>query len=442
MLLQNWWYTTLLGQKYSKCPPLKDEIKTDVLIVGGGMAGLSAAIRLMKSGKKIVLLERNICGGSSTGKSAGFLTPDSEIELAQLLRRFGPKGARELWDVATSGGKQIVSSINKYKIKCDLQEQPSLFLGIGNSGKKDIQEEAQSRKEFGLDYSLYDKKQMKSVIGSSSYSSGLSYKETFSINPLQYAQGLKQVLLDNGVTVYEFSEVTHLQKNTVKTHLGKVEAKEIIFCADKLKPTLTKYSKNIYHAQTFLSISEPLEKIDIQKIFPNGPFQCWDSELIYSYFRLTGDNRLLVGGGSLASTFAKNDTNSPRVIEGVINEMKRRIPVLRHVQFIQYWPGRIDITRDLLPTILKQPRSKTIHFVLGCVGLPWAAFCGRLAAEHVLGNEDKKYYKYFSANRKFLMPLSLQKLFGKKLLFTINSSWSKYKQKDSKDSIEFNDENW
>jgi len=53
MLLQNWWYTTLLGLKYTVCPPLREEITSDVLIVGAGIAGLSAALRLMDSGKKV-----------------------------------------------------------------------------------------------------------------------------------------------------------------------------------------------------------------------------------------------------------------------------------------------------------------------------------------------------------------------------------------------------
>ena len=166
MLLQNWWYTTLLDRKYTKCPPLRKSIKTDVLIVGGGMAGLSAAMRLMDSGKTVVLLERNIYGGSSTGKSAGFLTPDSEIELAQLLRRFGRKRAKELWDVTTNGENHIVSTINRYQIDCDLQEQPSLFLGLGRSGEKAIKEESESRGEFDFDYSLYDRKQISTVINS------------------------------------------------------------------------------------------------------------------------------------------------------------------------------------------------------------------------------------------------------------------------------------
>ena len=70
MILQNWWFTTLMGIKNPMAPPLRKDIKTSVAVIGGGVAGLSAALRLSQAGVKTVLLESNICGGSTTGKSA------------------------------------------------------------------------------------------------------------------------------------------------------------------------------------------------------------------------------------------------------------------------------------------------------------------------------------------------------------------------------------
>src|SRR5689334_25018768 len=136
MIVQNWWYTTLLGIQNPLQPPLTDQVRTDVLVVGAGMSGLTAAWRLALAGRKVVLLERNICGGSSTGKSAGFLTPDSELELAQLLRRFGPEGARDLWGCATRGGQVLRRAAAEHAIECDLQQQDSLFLALGRRGAK------------------------------------------------------------------------------------------------------------------------------------------------------------------------------------------------------------------------------------------------------------------------------------------------------------------
>lgn len=424
----------MMGIKEPMRPPLKGDIKTDVLIVGAGASGIAAALRLAGSGKKVTLLEKNICGGSSTGKSAGFLTPDSELELSQLLRKYGTKGAKDLWEVAARGVDIMVENINRHKIDCDLQVQDCLFLGKGPSGWKDVEDEVNARKQLGYSSTVYKGSETSSVIGSSAYSGAIRYTGTYGVNPLLYAQGMKQVLLDAGVDIFESSEVLSWKDKTVFTHLGSVTADKIIFCIDKPKPTVTKFAGSVYHAQTFLSVSEPLGDKDIAELFPQGPLQCWDSDLIYTYFRLTGTKRLLVGGGDMITTYAKNDTTSARVIDRVISGLKEKIPTIRPLRFIQYWQGRIDMTRDLIPTVLVDPDHPWAHFVLGCVGLPWATFCGDFAARNVLDDKEldnEKYYRYFSPERKFFLPLWLEQVLGKRIVFTVNNAWAKYRQKDA-----------
>jgi gamma-glutamylputrescine oxidase len=430
MILQNWWFTTLVGRKGTLRPALQNDIGADVLIIGGGATGLSAARKLMESGLHVVLLERNICGGSSTGKSAGFLTPDSELELSQLIRRFGVQGARDLWEVPTQGIQLMKSTIEAHGIECDFMRQDSLFLGKGASGLKDVLEEFEGRKKLGYKQTLYGAAEIPSILGSRSYSGGVRYSDTYGINALQYAQSLKEVLLEKGVEIYEASEVRSISGHTAKTHLGSVTADVIILCADKMKPALSPYARNIFHAQTFLSISEPLKARERDLLFPSGHLQCWDSDLVYSYYRLTGDQRVLLGGGSMLTTFSMNDVTTPRVIERVIRGFKRAVPGLKDVEFIQYWPGRIDCTRDLLPTVGRDKDSPWIHFAFGCVGLPWATFCGDFVARHVLNDrsEDTKYYHYFRADRRFLLPVSAERLVGKQLVFSANNAWSKYFQ--------------
>jgi gamma-glutamylputrescine oxidase len=168
-------------------------------------------------------------------------------------------------------------------------------------------------------------------------------------------------------------------------------------------------------------------------MFPDGNLQCWDSDLVYSYYRMTGDDRVLLGGGSALTTFSAEDITEPHVIGKVISGFKKKFPMLRHLEFIQYWPGRIDTTRDLMPTVARDPEAPWMHYVLGCVGLPWATFCGDFAGRHSIdghGYDDHKYYSYFRADRPFLIPLWLERLIGKQLVFSLNNAWSKYRQVD------------
>jgi len=432
---QNWWFTTLLTNRHKYCPPLRADIKCDVAIIGGGFAGVCAAAQFLNRGLKVVLLDKNIIGGSSSGRSAGFLTPDSELELHQLVRRYGPKAAAEIWDAPCRAIKALVSNIEKYNIECGLLKQDSLFLGLGKGGYEAARSEKESREEVGFtDQKLYDAEQLKSILGSVNYTAGIRYGGTYGINPLLCLQGFKDVLIDDGVQVFESTEMERLEDHTVYTHAGSVTADHIIVAVDKLEPHISPLSADCFHAQTFLSVTEPLTDREYDILFPSGEqMQCWDSKLVYTYFRLTKDRRLLLGGGSALTTFLKDAYNNPGIIKRVIADFYSHFPDLKSLSFMQFWPGQIDTTRDLLPTIVRPKDQPHMRYIFGCVGIPWAAFTGSFAARNVLGDADadyQKYFNYFSSERYFWLPSSLGKIIGKPMLFSLSNSWAKFRQVD------------
>ena len=435
MIVQNWWFTTLLEKQYNTCAPLQTEIKCDVLIIGGGMSGVSAAVEFIGKGLNVVLLERNILGGSSSGRSAGFLTPDSELELSQLVRRFGVEGANKIWEIPVKGICSIKDHVEKYKIACDFRTQDSLFLGIGKGGWQDVNDEMECREKVGFtNQKLYNKTELDKILCSEGFTGAVRYGSTFGIDALQYLQGMKSVLLDAGIKIYESTEVLRIEDGMAFTHAGSVKADQIIVAIDKMKPRFNKVAGEVFHAQTFLSVSEPLSDKEVHQLFPDGEdFQMWDSTVVYSYWRLIEGNRILLGGGSAITTFLPRAWYHENVIRGVHKRFKNHFPFLRDLEFIQYWPGLIDTTRDLLPTIVRDADNPNIHFILGVVGLPWASFCGQFTAKNILKTateEDDLYYKYLSDRRYFALPAGLSKLIGKPLLFALNNGWAKYYQKD------------
>jgi ribulose 1,5-bisphosphate synthetase/thiazole synthase len=76
---QVFWYL-----KRGAAKPCRENIQADVAIIGGGMAGLSAAQAFNKKGKKVVVLEQYYCGSGATGKSSGFVTPNAELSLTDF----------------------------------------------------------------------------------------------------------------------------------------------------------------------------------------------------------------------------------------------------------------------------------------------------------------------------------------------------------------------
>src|SRR3989344_2882860 len=88
-----YWHTL---KTVTPMPPLTQNIEADVVIVGGGMAGIAAAENLSKADKNVVLLERHHVGAGASGRSSGFITQDSELELVDLIRNLGQEKAKKL----------------------------------------------------------------------------------------------------------------------------------------------------------------------------------------------------------------------------------------------------------------------------------------------------------------------------------------------------------
>ena len=87
----------------------------DAIVIGGGPAGSTAAALIAEKGHKVLLLERDFCGSGASGRSSGFITPDSEMELSDLVRNRGIDRARSLWEFVVAGVDGIRANIEVAK---------------------------------------------------------------------------------------------------------------------------------------------------------------------------------------------------------------------------------------------------------------------------------------------------------------------------------------
>ncbi len=420
MRYENWLFTGSLNIK--TCPSIKKNIKTECLVIGGGFAGLHAALRLADSGKKVVLLEKSICGGGSSGKSAGFLTPESEKDVAQLISTYGKKKAEIIYNVPIKGVDLIISTAKKNGFNCDLRKQDSLYLAAKKSHEKWVKEEAEIRKERGTPYELLKGKYLQQVHPGKGYEVGLRYPGSYGINSFAYCQEMKNLLLKKGVKIYEDSEVRKIEGNTAKTHLGSVTAKNILICMDKMKTEFNEeISKKFYTYQSYIAVSEPLSKEEMKSIFPKGEFMCFDTRILYSHYRPVVGNRILIGGSSMATTYHPENDPSSKAIEFFIDELKEKFPKIKDVDFTHYWSGLIDVTKDLEPIVDYDKYNKSIQYAMGCAGLNWAAYCGDYIARRVINPKNVEDLSEFTRiDRKFFISEAQQKILGKRIAFALS----------------------
>ena len=168
--------------------PLTNNITADVVVVGGGMAGLTAAQSFHEKGLKVVLLEKNYCGAGASGKSSGFITPDSEISLRHIMKEYGPEEGKKLWDFIVSGVERIRANIKNYNLECEYQEQDSLV--VANTKKAfatHIQPEHEARRKEGYESTIYSSATVTHIVGSDLYAGAIRYGAPLVSMPMNIA---------------------------------------------------------------------------------------------------------------------------------------------------------------------------------------------------------------------------------------------------------------
>lgn len=413
---QNFWYL-----KREDIEPLRTNKEADVVIIGGGMAGLTTAHAFAQKGKKVILLEAFFCGAGASGKSSGFITPNGEVSLSEFVARYGADGGKTIWDaIEKHGVEHIRTTIEQYQIECDYTQADSLEVASTESDVKIILQEAENLAKFGYSTKFIKKEDLPAVLGSKKYYGGITYPNSFGINTYKYCQAMKDILRTQGVEIYEETPALNVQENLVNSLHATIKAEYIVICADRFIPALGRLTQEIYHVQNFILISETLDQKTIKKIFPEKKYMVWDTDLIYQFYRMTGD-RLLIGGGSLLNIYNKNAScHSAYMYKKLANYITDTFPD-HEIQFEQMWSGFIGVSKDIAPITGRDKDTSSIYYIGAAAGLPLAAMLGNYCAAHLLDGADT-LHDYFSPYRKFPISGSLQSVLGTKLSFAL-SNW-------------------
>ena len=407
-------------------PSIETDCTADIVIAGGGMAGLMCAHEFVQAGKKVVIVEKDFCGGGASGKSSGFISPDSELELSDLISDYGKDTARALWTFVEDGVTLIKDTIERYHIACDYQVQDSCYVATYRKGIKNIVAEHDARESLGYPSTLYDRHKLPSVLGSNAFYGGVRYPDTFGIDGFRYCQELAIQLERMGVRIFEQSPVTGTGPGYVKSGEHTVTAKVVVFCVDRFLPQLGFLDYELFQLQTFLAISKPLTDEQVKRIFPKERLMVWDSKLIYHYFRITGDNRLLLGGANMWHTYTRKENHNPlKFIRGHEKFFRKKFPQVS-VEWEYIWPGVVGVSKDVLG-IAGQSREEPSHYyIAAAAGLPWAAALGKYIAEKITKPHSHPLDHYFSPYRRFPVGNKIEKIIGKPLTFLLSHTIMKY----------------
>lgn len=187
------------------CPPLKDNIQVDVLIIGGGMTGLSCAYHLLKSKMSVCIVEKNKVASGVSSRTTGKLTYLQENIYSKVCK-YHDKTTAQAYLLSQIDAINLVTNIIKNEnIDCDL-EQVSSYL-FTNDNSKALYDEIELLKEMQIFPQITN-----TLPNGDKVKCGCFVENTYVFHPLKYLYKIKEICLKNGTSIYENTNIVSINK--------------------------------------------------------------------------------------------------------------------------------------------------------------------------------------------------------------------------------------
>lgn len=365
-------------------PRLQGSERADVVVLGGGIAGLSTAIELAERGYSVIVLEAERVGWGASGRSGGQAIFGYGCEMATIAAQLGPDDARKLFDWSVEGVELIAERSRKYGIDCDW------VAGHAHAAIRQRQVDELRRWQDDLAGSygyagteLWDRTRLQQELATERYRALLFDPRSGHLHPLNYTLGLARAAQSLGVRMFERSRVERVAEGAevvFHTAEGAAHGRFGVLAGNAwLSGLAPKLEAKIMPVGTYICASAPLGAERAQALIRNH-MAVADINFVLDYFRLSRDHRLLFGGRVSYSTL-----DPPGLRARMRSRMLAVFPQLADVAVDYVWGGYVDISMNRAPHWGRV--GSNLYFAQGFSGhgIAAAGLAGRVLAEAIHG---------------------------------------------------------
>ena len=323
----------------------------DVVIVGGGFTGTSAALCLAKGGAKVTLLEAHFIGWGASARNGGQALSCLHRNLSKLVEMFGKDNARAMFQAAVKAGDTVERIVKQEKIDCDYSRCGNIEAASKRSHFETLKREQETLANVAeYEVRLIPKNEIQSELGTDIYHGLMIDERGASLQPAKYVQGLAAAAERAGAEIHEGTRVLEINrvsimnngaKFMIKTDRGTIYAKEIFLAANAwVGEIVPQLRRKVFPAESFIIATKQLPEDLALHLIPNKRV-VYDTRYLLAYYKLSADNRMVFGGGR-SSTGVSAKKNIETLQRGMINVF----PELQGVDVEYYWSGTLGLTLD------------------------------------------------------------------------------------------------
>lgn len=368
-------------------PPLTSDLDVDLLVIGGGFTGNSAALQAAREGASVVVLEAETIGHGGSGRNVGLVNAGLWLPPDKVIETMGEAAGLKLVDALGAGPAKVFEIIEREGIDCEATRKGTLHLAHSPEGLKDIEDRYRQGNRHGAPLSLINSDETVRRTGTEAFHGALFDPRAGTIQPLAYCRGLARAAQAAGAMICENAPVTELRQDNgvwaARANGHVVRAEKLLIATnayhtgfdDPFRPEFVRF--NFCQFAT-----EPLSEGQRARILPGGE-GCWDTAMVMSSIRLDRAGRLIVGGvGSVEDPGAGLHEAWAR------RKLRALYPELGDIGFQHVWSGRIAMTDDHIPKIVAFGPNAYACFGYSGRGISPGTVFGAAAAEALLRGDE------------------------------------------------------
>ena len=367
---------------------LQSDIACDVCVVGGGLAGLSAAIDLAEAGYTVAVLEARQVGWGASGRNGGQALVGLACDMHVVERQLGREAAKQIWDTTVEAVELIHERCRRFDIDCEWQDGfVAAAVTKRRAGELGSWVESLAR-DYGYDrMQLIDRAQLPQWIASPRYQAAAFDSGSGHLHPLKYTLGLARAAAGLGVKIFEGTRAIEVRPGRlaeVRAPQGRVHCSHVLLAGNVyLEDLMPRLAARIMPVGTFIAASRPLGAERAAALLPRRAAVS-DTQWVLDYFRLSRDDRMIFGGRVSYSTLPPW-----RLPEAMRRRMVSVFPQLADVPIEFAWGGYVDITMNRAPDFGRV--ADNVYYLQGFSGhgLALTGLAGRMVAEAIRGTASR-----------------------------------------------------